>query len=60
MGKIIRHEFLGNRLIVFILFCSGIGIPLGIIYLIEWFVTIEEEVADPEKCMEMLRRRTTR
>ena len=35
MGKIVRHEFLGNRFWFWILFVSGIGLPLAILYLLD-------------------------
>lgn len=57
MGKIIRHEFLGSRLLFFVLCMTGIGIPIALIYLIEWFVTVEEEVADPTAFMDAYRKR---
>ena len=55
MGKIIRHEFLGSRAVFFLLCITGIGIPLAVIYLIEWFVTVEEEIADPTAFIETFR-----
>ncbi len=57
MGKIVRHEFLGSRLLVLLLCLTGIGIPLAVIYLIEGFVTVEEEVADPTAFLEAYRKR---
>lgn len=55
MGKIIRREFLGSRIVLTLLCLTGIGIPIAIIYLIEATVTIEEEVEDPSDFTEMLR-----
>ena len=57
MGKIIRHEFLGSRLLFFVLCITGIGIPLALIYLIELLVTVEEEVADPTAFIDAYRKR---
>ena len=57
MGKIIRHEFMGSRLLFFLLCISGIGIPIAVIYLIESSVTVEEEVADPTAFIDAYRKR---
>jgi len=57
MGRIIRHEFLGSRLLFFLLCISGIGIPIAVIYLLEGLVTIEEEVANPTGFVETFRRK---
>lgn len=55
MSKIIRREFVGSRLLFFLLCLCGITIPFAIIYLLETTVTIEDEMDDPEKFMEALR-----
>jgi len=55
MGKIIRREFLGSRIILTLLCLTGIGIPVAIIYLLEATVTIEEEVDDPSDFTEKFR-----
>ena len=47
MGKIIYREFLGNRLVFFLLCLSGIGLPIAVIYLLECTVTVEENVESP-------------
>jgi hypothetical protein len=60
MGKVVYREFLGNRLLFLVLCLSGIGIPLAVLYLLEWFVTVEEEVADPTAFIESYRRRSAR
>ncbi|MCP4639064.1 MAG: hypothetical protein GY851_01450 [bacterium] len=52
MGKITWHEFTGNRLLLWILLVSGIGAPLGIVYLLENIVTLTDEVDEPAKLME--------
>jgi hypothetical protein len=57
MGKIIRHEFLGSRALVVFLCITVIGIPIAVIYLIEGFVTVEEEVPDPTAFLEAYRRK---
>ena len=58
MSKIIYHEFLGSRLLVLLLCLTIIGIPVAVIYLFEWFVTVEEEVADPRAFLDKYRRRS--
>ena len=55
MGKLIRREFLGNRFILWLLWISGIGIPLAIVYLLEGTVTIEEAMESPNEFVENLR-----
>jgi hypothetical protein len=55
MGKIVRREFVGSRLLFFLLFLLGVTLPFAIIYLLEATVTIEDEVEDPEKFMAALR-----
>jgi hypothetical protein len=57
MGKVIYREFLGSKPLVFCMCLTGIGIPLAVIYVLEWLVTIEEEVADPTAFLEMHRRK---
>ena len=57
MGRFVRREFLGSRLLFFLLVISGIGIPFAIIYLIECTVSIEEEVKNPEELVASLRAR---
>ena len=55
MAKLIRHESIGKRLLLFVLFLTGIGVPLAPIYLIEATVAIEEEVEDPAKFLQAWR-----
>ena len=55
MGKITRHEFLGSQILLTILFLTGLGIPLAVVYFITSLVTIEEEVEDPVKFLEQFR-----
>ena len=55
MGKIIRHEFLGSRLLVTLLCLTGIGIPLAILHVLEALVTVEEDLEEPSKFLEMHR-----
>lgn len=47
MGRIIYREFLGSRLVLTALFLSGIGIPLAVIYVLEYTITVEEDVESP-------------
>jgi hypothetical protein len=59
MGKVVYREFLGSRLVFLVLCLTGIGIPIAVIYLIEGFVTVEEEVADPTGFIQAYRRRSS-
>lgn len=49
MSKIIRHEFMGSRVLFWLLCVTGIGLPLAILYLVEGTIRIESEVADAER-----------
>ena len=49
MGKIVRHEFIGNQYFFLFLCLSGIFIPLAILYLMGATVTVEENIEDPTK-----------
>ncbi len=55
MGKIVRHEFLGSRILFTLLCLTGIGIPAAVVYLIESTVTIEEELDNPTEFLEAFR-----
>jgi len=49
MGKIVYHEFLGSRLLFLLLCLSGIGLPIAVIYLLEYTVTVEESMESPSE-----------
>ncbi len=49
MSKVIRREFVGNKLLFWFLVLVPFFIPFAIIYLIEATVTIEDDLEDPEK-----------
>jgi hypothetical protein len=49
MGRIIRYEFVGNWLVLVLLFMSVIFIPFGVIYFILTAVKIEEEIENPNE-----------
>jgi hypothetical protein len=55
MGKIIYREFLGNRLVFLLLCLSGIGLPVAVLYLLEWTVTVEENVDSPRVFLDSFR-----
>ncbi len=55
MAKIVRHEFLGNKLVFFLLCICGFGIPFAVLYLIDATVTVEEELDDPTGFLEEFR-----
>jgi hypothetical protein len=52
MGRIIWREFLGSRIIFFLLCLSIIGIPFAVLYLLEHLVTVEEAVEKPGQYVE--------
>ena len=52
MGKIVRREFMGSRLILVILFLTCIGIPVAVVYLLECLVTVEDELENPSEFLE--------
>jgi hypothetical protein len=54
MGKIVRRQFVGSRILFFLLCVLGVTIPFALIYLLEATVTIEDEMDDPEKFMAAL------
>lgn len=56
MAKVARWEFLGNWLLFWAYAVTVIGIPIALLYLINGTIRIEEEVDDPERLLEMLRR----
>lgn len=55
MSKIVRYEFMGNYLVFWLLFFSGVLMPFAILYLINGTVRIETEIDDPESFIEKFR-----
>jgi hypothetical protein len=49
MSKVVRYEFLGNWFLFWALCVTGIGIPLGLLYLLDGTLRIETEMDDPEQ-----------
>jgi hypothetical protein len=49
VSKIVRHEFVGSWLWVFLLCITGIGLPVALVYLFYATVRIESEVDNPEE-----------
>jgi len=49
MGRVIRYEFVGNWLVLTLLFVSVIFIPFGVVYFILATVKIEEEIENPNE-----------
>lgn len=49
MSKIIRHEFMGNAVVFYLLCLSIVGIPLAVLYLVNGTVTVEEDIQNPNK-----------
>lgn len=60
MGKVIRREFLGSRVLVTLLCLSLVGIPMAIIYVLEAMVKIEEDVQEPSEFTAWYRARKSR
>lgn len=50
MGKLIRCEFLGNKLVLLIL-CIFL-FPLGIVYFLQCAVIVEEQMEKPSEFLE--------
>lgn len=48
MARLVRHEFMGSRLLLFLYFLVPFLLPLGIVYLLEATVTVNHEMEDPE------------
>ena len=59
MSKIVRYEFLGSRWVFLLLCLTGIGIPLGVLYLLESLAVVHEDLQDPTEFLEQWRRRRT-
>jgi hypothetical protein len=57
MGKVVYREFMGSRLVLTILWLTGIGIPMAVVYFIENTVTVEEDVESPTAFVDVLRER---
>lgn len=55
MAQIVRHEFVGNKFLLVLLWITGIGIPLAVLYLIESTVTVEDEIEDATEFLEAFR-----
>ena len=56
MSRLIRHEFVGNRWVLFPLLIIPFLLPLGIFYLLEGTVTVSHEMEDPEAFINSFRR----
>lgn len=46
MSKVITRKFIGSPTLFILLFLTGFGIPLAILYLLRSTVDIEEDVSD--------------
>jgi hypothetical protein len=55
MAQIVRHEFVGNKILFTLLCLIGIGIPLAVIYFAESTVTVKEEIDDATGFLESFR-----
>ncbi len=51
-SKIVRYEFLGSYLYVFLTFLFVVTIPIGIIYIITSTVRIDEDLENPSEFIE--------
>lgn len=48
-SRIVRYEFLGSWLLFWLYCVTGIGLPLGLLYLLSGTIRIEEELEDPSR-----------
>ena len=55
MAKLTRREFVGNRFLLVMLFIIPLLFPLGILYLLEGTVAIEEDIDNPEEFLRAFR-----
>jgi hypothetical protein len=55
MSTIIRHEFLGNRFVFWLLCMTGIGIPFAVLYAMDATVQVAEEVDDATEFLRAFR-----
>jgi hypothetical protein len=55
MSTIVRYQFMGNWWIFWLLCITGIGIPVGFLYLLNGTVRIQSEVAEPEEFLAQYR-----
>ncbi len=55
MSKIVRYQFMGNWLIFWLLFISGIGVPIAFLYFLNSTVRTETEMDNPEEFLATFR-----
>jgi hypothetical protein len=55
MAKIVRHEFLGNWIIFWLLCIFFFLIPFAFLYWMNYSIRIEEDLDDPERFVEAYR-----
>jgi len=48
-SKIVRYEFIGDRLVFWVLFMLGITLPFAILYLLGCTVRVDEELKNPSE-----------
>ena len=46
MDRVTRCEFVGSPILLIILFLTGIGIPIALLYLMNKTVAVAQEIAD--------------
>ena len=49
MSKIVRYEFLGSWFLFWLVFTTGVGIPIAILYLMSRTVRVDTEMENPEE-----------
>lgn len=49
MARIVRHEFLGNWFLFWLLCATGVLIPVALLYLINGTIQVETEMKEPEE-----------
>ncbi len=55
MSNIVRYEFMGSTLVFWLLFVTGVLIPVAIVYLVNGTIRIENEIDEPEEFVEQYR-----
>jgi hypothetical protein len=55
MATVSRYEFMGSRILFWLLCITGVGIPVAILYLINGTLRIEERVENVDQMLNEMR-----
>jgi hypothetical protein len=55
VSRIVRYEFMGSWLFLWVCCVTIVGIPIAVLYLLNGTIRIEEDVNDPERLAAYLR-----